>query len=206
MSNSEKRLQIYCTEEQYAQLKEWSEESGKSMSELGRAAISEYTDQDRLERIERKIDELHALAENDAHTHKAESGMSDSTGVNATTSKSVTRMREIVSRLQNEVDNPDDIVNEKAVKRSVEDIAGGDDRTLRKYKAMMKERGLLFENPGEQSPLWTLDVDVWIGWMEDYAQLNGADPAGEIADAYPARVGWGPNGKLNIEASEDIKQ
>lgn len=202
MSNNRKRLQVYLEPDEYKQLKEWSDETGKSMSEIARTGIMEYTDQDRLLRIEEKLDEVHSLVENSEHTHTTENDVRD--GVDTTTSETVERMREIVERLQSE-STGDGVVKETAVKQAIEDIAGGHDKTLSKYKDMVRERGLLFEHPG-QPPLWTVDVDGWIDWMSDYVQLNGTDEGERFAEIYPANIHTSMDGKIQIEASEDIKQ
>lgn len=198
MSDSRKRLQVYLEPEEYQQLKEWSQDSGKSMSELARTAVMEYTDQDRLERIEGKVDELLSLAENSEHTHTTQDS------VQTDTSETVAKMREIVERLQSDA-NQDGVVSDSAVKQAIEDIAGGHDKTLTKYKQIIRERGLVFEHPGETAT-WTLDSTMWMEWMKNYAQLNGVDEAEKLANDYPANVTANLDGTIGIEVAEDIEQ
>lgn len=192
MTRRNNRKYTYLTDEEAAQLAEWSDETGKSESHLLREAIMEYLDHDRtarieerLDRIEEKIDTLPPRSEDQpTHTHKPDPPMSQSTSqATAATEKA----RTIISRLQNEVDNPDGIIQSDNLDRAIEDIAGADRRTLSKYKRIVRKRGLLFEHPGEP-PIWTLQSDQWLSWMEDYIRLNGTDDAEEIAADYPAEI------------------
>jgi len=193
MSERTNRLQIYLDDAEYQQLQEWSDTTGKSMSELGRDAILEYTDQDRLERIEEKIDRVLALSESgDSHTHKNSNTMQKG-------SETVEKARQIVRRIQ---ENHGEVLKADAVNRAIEDIAGVDDRTIRKYKRLFRKRGILFEHPGEP-PLWTTDANQWLEWMQDYTQLNGRDEAERIVSDYPARVTLGTDEKLNIELTDE---
>lgn len=198
MADNRKRLQVYLEPEEYKQLKEWSNETGKSMSEIARTGIMEYTDQDRQKRIEDKVDKVLTLVENGEHTHTTENT------VQTDTSETVAKMRQIVERLQSNA-NQDGVVSDSTVKQAIEDIAGGHDKTLKKYKQIVRERGLLFEHPGETST-WTLDSEMWMGWMKNYANLNGVDEAEKITDNYPANVTANLDGTIGIEVAEDIDQ
>lgn len=189
----------YLTEPEAAQLSEWSDETGKSESHLLREAVREYLDrdrgariEDRLDRIEGKIDDLApTLADGDAHTHKPESTMS-------TGSSASERARDIIRRLQS---NNAEVVKDADVVRAIEDIAGIDDRTIRKYKDIFRRRGLLFEHPGEQA-VWTFVVDDWLSWLREYASLNGAGAVEAIIDPYPADI-YATGEGYRIEANED---
>jgi len=191
----------YLTDEEAARLSEWADEVGKSESHLLREAIQEYLDHDRaarveerLDRIEGKIDDLAPAADaTTTHTHKPESGMKQG-------SPAIEKAREIVRRLQRETDNPDGVVQQKAVERAIEDIAGVDPRTLNKYKRIFRRRGLLFEHPGEPE-IWTLQSEQWLAWMEDYLRLNGQKDAERVADEYPAEIIAGGDG-FHIELAE----
>jgi len=184
---------IYLDDAEYQQLQEWADTTGKSMSELGRDAILEYTDQDRLERIEDKIDTLLTQSKTDtSHTHKNSNTMQKG-------SETVEKARQIVRRIQA---NHGDVLKSDAVDRAIEDIAGVDERTIRKYKRLFRKRGILFEHPGEP-PLWTSDANQWLTWMQDYTQLNGRDEAERIVSDYPARVTMGTDETLNIELTDE---
>lgn len=196
MSDDRKRLQIYVTPEEYKQLKEWSNDVDKSMSEVGRNAIREYTDQDRLKRIEEKIDTLqsdvHTLAENDTHTHTNETSMYHG-------KTKVEKARDIIRRLQ---ENQDKVISTVDVERAIEDMAGADPRTIKDYKSIFRRRGHLYEHPGS-SEVWTTDTDEWLSWMQEYAQLNGMDMAEEEVNQYPANIYTNMNGKIQIEAKDE---
>jgi len=196
MSGRNNRKYTYLTDEEAAQLSEWADETGKSESHLLREAILEYLDNDRTARIEDRLDEIEAkidalpgqLQSDTTHTHKPDTPMSQAQATPATE-----KARDIIRRLQNEIDNPDGIVQSDDVDRAIEDIAGADRRTLNKYKRIVRKRGLLFEHPGDP-PIWTLQSDQWLDWMESYMSLNGADEAEEVAADYPAEILGGADG------------
>lgn len=202
MTGREKRVQIYVDESEYKHLKEWSNETDKSISQLGREAILEYVDHDRLDRVESQLQELSehverladTLGEQDAHTHKSDTPMSDGP-------ESLETAREIVRRLQENHDNPDGVVKNADVERAIEDHAGIDDRTIRKYKRLFRKRGLLLEHPGEPE-LWTTEDAQWLEWMQQFAQLNGYEETQRVAEEYPASVAYGTGGSITIELAE----
>jgi hypothetical protein len=196
MSGRNNRKYTYLTDEEAAQLSEWADETGKSESHLLREAILEYLDNDRTARIEDRLDEIEAkidalpgqLQSDTTHTHKPDTPMSQAQATPATE-----KARDIIRRLQHEIDNPDGIVQVDDLDLAIEDIAGADRRTLQKYKRIVRKRGLLFEHPGEP-PIWTLQSDQWLSWMEDYLRLNGADDAEDVVADYPATVTQTPDG------------
>lgn len=194
MADRNESLIVYLNEREKTQLKEWSNETGKSLSELGREAILEYTDHDRAERIEEKVDQiLDHLSDSDGstHTHTPQSPQSVPE-----------RARAMISRIQA---NHGTVVKEGDVKRAIEDYSGGDDRTVKQYKQFFRERGLLFEHPGETAT-WTTEVDQWLTWMEDYTRLNGLSEAEHAAEEYPAQVFENMDGTIRIEIDDQIKQ
>ena len=189
----------YLTESEASQLSRWADEVGKSESALLRQAVLEYLDRDRTDRIEDKLDEVLTRLPEDGvaseaattHTHKPDTPMNQS-GSTATE-----KAREIVRRLQSDHDG---VVKDSDVVRAIEDIAGVDDRTIRKYKSLFRRRGLLFEHPGE-SPVWTFDSDEYLDWLRDYARLNGQEAAEEVAEEYPVSV-MATNQGIQIELAE----
>lgn len=200
MSTRNNRKVTYLTDEEAAAFSEWATEVGKSESHLLREAVLEYLDRDRTNRIEEKVDamqetltELQAhLTNQTAHTHTTDTPMNTATDATE-------KVREIIRRLQS---NHDEVLKDEAVVRAIEDIAGIDDRTIRKYKGLFRKRGLLFEHPGEP-PLWTAEADQWLAWMQDFARLNGKDEADVVAEQYPARVVSNMDGGIRIELLED---
>jgi len=146
----------YLTDAEKRQLERWADETGKSQSQLVRDAIMEYTDRDRMSRIEDKLDRT--LARLDGNTHTQDP--SDTTS--GTVPESVPeKAREIADRIYSNHEMP---VNRSDLELAVEDIAGGDDRTLEKYKEQLKKRGLLYRHP--MQAVWTDDKREWVAWVE----------------------------------------
>jgi len=201
MSRRNNRVVTYLSDEEEAQLDEWADESGKSRSALLREAILEYLDHDRAARAEdlarenqALLEELHAhLLNDDTHTHKDQGGMKRG-------SDSLEKARQMVRRLQA---NHNEVIKADDVDRVIEDMAGVDDRTLRKYKDIFRRRGLLFEHPG-QTAVWTTDGNQWLSWLENFAALNGPNAAEEIADQYPTTVRpSATDEKIDVELIEE---
>lgn len=183
-----KRLQIYVTEENYQQLKEWADETGKSISELGREAILEYTDHDRLRRIEDKLD---LLVDTDSEANNTHTQRTNSVPKKA---------RAVADHI---FSTYDEVVKNEDVEFSIENIAGvGDSRSIKRYKNQFRKRGLLYEHPGDP-PLWTTGTDQFTEWLASYAKLNGKDAAEEVADQYPeVMVSYGTNNSVQIEVDQ----
>jgi predicted DNA-binding protein len=201
MSRRNNRVVTYLSDEEEAQLDEWADESGKSRSALLREAILEYLDHDRAARAEdlarenqALLEELHAhLLNDDTHTHKDQGGMKRG-------SDSLEKARQMVRRLQA---NHNEVIKADDVDRVIEDMAGVDDRTLRKYKDIFRRRGLLFEHPG-QTAVWTTDGNQWLSWLENFAALNGPKAAEEIADQYPTTVVGGETLDVTLTEEADL--
>lgn len=178
----------------------WVQEvEGQKHGEIGRHvenALSEYLNEDRQARLEKNQHEmqeqLHELrtlvAESQStHTHKDEAGCTNGTRVEA---------------IHREIVNMDSgAVKDEAVERVIEDVADldvGDPRTIRRYKTKLRQRGLLFEHPGEP-PLWTADRDLWAKWATGAATCR--NDLESSVDPYPAQVYENGNG-LQIEIEE----
>lgn len=189
MGNRDNRVVGYLSDAELAQLDEYADEANKSRSELVRMALTEYLDNDRTARIESKVrqldqkmDTLLTAVETDEHTH---------TNTQTNTSETVQKVRDIASRIYDNHSSP--IPDDKVV-RAIEDIAGGDNRTLDKYKGMLKKRGLLYEHPSK-SAVWTDQRSEWAGWVEDYVNATPTaetfdyiDEYGLTSDEYEAAV------------------
>lgn len=199
---------LYLDDEEYAQLKEWSNDTGKSMSVLGREAILEYTDHDRVARVESELGQIHQqlaeiqthLSQNDAHTHK-EGALSTP----KRTASVVEKARTVVRQLQQENENDSDdrvAIRDDQLTRKIENVSGGDPRTIQSHKEKIRQRGLLFEHPGEP-PLWTASMDMWRNWMVDFIQLNGRERAEEIVEQYPATVTEG-SGQIQVAVDSEM--
>ena len=192
MSKRDNPVKTYLDDEEKAQLVEWADETGKSQAELLREAVLEYLDHDRTARIEGQVRELSGkvddiLAHLDADTSHTHTQQSDS----------LVTAREIIRRLQR---NHDEVIRDGDVTTAIEDYAGTDPRTIRKYKRLFRKRGLLFEHPGDQ-PLWTTETETWGEWVNQYAALNGGrDAAEDVVEAYPAGIyGTADGYELEIE-------
>jgi predicted transcriptional regulator len=159
MGTRDNPVTVYLTDEEKAKLKQWSEKTGKSVSDLSREAILEYTDRDRVERIESEIKELHDKMDRvltqvgEQHTHTRQSTKTMSVPETA---------REIAKRIYSNHEMP---VSNQDVELAIEDIGGADDRTIQKYKNQLKKRGLLYKHP--VSAVWTDEKEEFIQWAEN---------------------------------------
>lgn len=158
MSRRDNPVKTYLSDEEDAKLERWATETGKSKSELLRDAVMEYTDLDRYERIENdlgqlddKVDRILSLVDGE-RTHT-----SGGSGTQSVPEKA----RSIARRIYENHEIP---VQSDDVELAIEDIAGGDERTVRKYKEQLKKRGLLYEHP--TSAVWTDDKETYVSWVE----------------------------------------
>lgn len=164
MSDRNNQVITYVTDAEYRQLKEWSDDTGKSMSHLLREAVLEYVDHDRTRRIEEKVDRLLEVVDaSDAgeHTHT-------NTGQKSVPEKA----RAVADHIYQQYDAP---IKADDVEVAIENIARvGDDRSVEKYKQQLKKRDLLFAHPHQ--PVWTDNKEEWVGWVE------GASVGGDVPD------------------------
>jgi len=162
MSDRSEQVKAYVTPAEKQQLKEWAEETDQSLSALVRQAVLEYTDNDRTARIEDKLDRvLDSLDAGDTHT-QTYSGGGGTEG-----SQTVERTREIADRLY---DNHGTVIDDSAVERAVTDIAGGDPRTVAKYKDELRDRSLLYEHPNGDLERWYAERELWLSDIVDYTR------------------------------------
>ena len=158
----------------YHEFVEWVEDTeGKKRGEIGRHvenALKEYIDHGREARIEEKVDKVlaHVSEQPTTHTHKQRG------------SETVEKVRRIQQRLTS---NHGTIIKAPDVDRAIEDIAGADDRTLAKYKRMLKRRSLLFAHPGD-SGVWTPEQERWVKWCEDKIDNEPELGVHDLTDEY----------------------
>jgi len=159
MSRRDNVVSTYLSDEEKADLSRLSEKADESQSTLVREALLEYLDHDRAARLEGevrdisdKLDKALTLLEDTEHTHTQGGGGQQSVPEKA---------REIVRRVHRNHDTP---VREADIEIAIEDIAGGDDRTIEKYKGQFKKRGLLYEHPFQ--PVWTDSQREFVSWVE----------------------------------------
>lgn len=150
------------------QVIEWE---GQKHGELGRHvenALEEYVDNDRLDRVEAKVDTL--LEQSDGtHTHKA--------------TPTEGKVQSIATRLT----AMDALVIPKAdVNDVIGTVAGHDPRTLDKYKELLKQKGLAYRHP--TSAVWTTDVEQWTDWATDYLANNPTVTIREAVEDYPMGI------------------
>lgn len=202
MGDRDNRVVAYLTDSERKQLRDWADEVDKSQSHLVREAILEYLDHDRTARVEERLSGIEdqlaeltdSLGDETTHTHKADTPMQKA-------SESTEKARRIIRRLR---ENHGKVIKNRTVEVAIEDIAGVDDRTKRKYKRLFRRRAYLFEHPGETA-VWTTDVDQWTSWVLDYARLNGEEMTREVTDEYPMTVHATQSG-VNIELGEEMKE
>jgi len=162
MSDRSEQVKTYVTPAEKQQLKEWAEETDQSLSSLVRQAVLEYTDKDRTARIEDKLDRvLDTLDADNTHT-QTYSGSAVTEG-----SQTVERTREIADRLY---DNHGTILDDSDVDRAITDIAGGDPRTVEKYKGELRSRSLLYEHPNDDLERWYSERGPWLSDVVSYSR------------------------------------
>jgi len=162
MSDRSEQVKTYVTPAEKQQLKEWAEETDQSLSSLVRQAVLEYTDKDRTARIEDKLDRvLDTLDADNTHT-QTYSGSAVTEG-----SQTVERTREIADRLY---DNHGTILDDSDVDRAITDIAGGDPRTVEKYKGELRSRSLLYEHPNDDLERWYSERGAWLSDIVTYSR------------------------------------
>lgn len=173
MTSRDNQVITYVTDAEYKQLKEWSEETGKSMSHLLREAVLEYTDNDRTRRIESKVDRiLERVDAPEAGTH---------THTNPGSKSVPEKARAVADHIYAQYDPP---VNDDDVEIAIENIAAvGDDRSIEKYKQQLKKRDLLFEHPYQ--PVWTDNEREWVEWVENATVQSDVH---DIVDEYRMAV------------------
>lgn len=162
MPNRSERIVSYLTEDEKADLEEVADEVGKSQSDLVRDAVTEYLDRDRGDRIEEKVDRILAHME-DAPAPSQNNGTHTRKHTGA--SETVEKARRIIKRIQ---ENHGDTMKGVDVKRAIEDVAGGDSRTISKYKDILRERELLYGHPNSDADVWSTDKEIWVRWCESY--------------------------------------
>ena len=123
-------------------------------------ACIEYMDNDRYSRIEdgqetthEKLDAIMAaLADADStHTHTAD--------VSPTT---VSEKRDLIAAQLRDRDAP--VMPERDVVAAIEDVAGGDDRTISQYKTKLRTAGEVYDHPSSDSSAWTTDAEQFASW------------------------------------------
>ncbi len=154
------------------QVIEWE---GQKRGELGRhveSALSEYIDNDRSARIEEKLDRVIDTLDSDSgtRTHNVSEG--------------VKTIRAIYKRIER---NHGKVVKNLDVKRAIQDYTGIDERTVNKHKKALRERGLLFEHPGDSS-VWTTERDEFVKWCEAKVNTEPETTITDLIDAYPIDV------------------
>lgn len=153
------------------QIDEWDGENPGHVGYHLEQAMKEYIDTDRYSRIEDKLDNVLAHVSEGGSTHTHTSNRASDT---------VERARDIYERI---ADNHGLVVRDDDVIRAIEDIAGADDRTVGKYKEMLKRRSLLFEHPSG-SAVWTTDREKWVGWVESHVDNDPTLSVSDVTDDY----------------------
>jgi predicted transcriptional regulator len=141
------RLKTTVSDGVAADVAEIADEADKSVAEVVRQAIREYTDHDRTARIEERIgrieDKVDTLARGDTpgsddadHTHTNSDGMCDTGGSGGARSVAAERTREIVRWIHENTNG--EALKDKQVSKAIWTFAGDDPRTVRKYKDQVK--------------------------------------------------------------------
>ena len=172
MTSRDNRVQVYLSDEEKRQIKEWADATGKSASTLCREAVLEYTDHDRAARLADRMDDIEAelAALKDAVTD-ATGEKKKHTNDGEEKSTTVRRTHEIAKALY---DNYGDTTHEERLDLHIENIAGGSDQTIDKYHKQLKKRQLAFEHPSDHSQVWYLDREVFADALVSYAKQTPA--------------------------------
>lgn len=177
MTDRDNPVTTYLTDAEKRQVEAWANETGKSVSGLLRDAILEYTDRDRAARITDEVvdlrDEIEALRgelrEQMDHTHTSAHAAQRG-------SETVEKAREIVQRIR---ENHGHQCTTEDLERAIEDIAGGDPRTIEKYREHLRARGHLLEHPVSDAEVWFTDVEDWIDMC-----LRVTEPGRRLSDDF----------------------
>lgn len=173
MTTRDNPVTFYLTDEEKAKLNQFADTAGKSLSELSRDAVREYTDKDRFERIEDKLDRVLSAMDGGENTHTKQVSSSKQMSVPETT-------REIAKRIHRNHESPIKTVD---VELAIEDIGGASERTVQQYKEQLKKRGLLYEHPAD-SPVWTDEKSQWVKWADNYLDAVPDETVADLTDAY----------------------
>jgi len=146
-------------------------------------AITEYIDashggdvNDRLRRLEQEMGNVQDTL---GDIHDGQQAQKEKTsGPSATT---LNRLDDIDARIQQEAGDASK-VHESVINAAIEDVAGTSAPTLRRYKQMLKERHVAFENPHENSDTWFVDEDVFVTVVENNWAHRNADIAQEYGE------------------------
>lgn len=160
-----------------------SDKHGKTHGKLGEElekAMREYMDDDRLARLERKVDDLSeqvegALSENsDTHTH-------DTCTPHSPTAEKVDS---IVDQIQSDIGTSQMDCVDEVVVRAIEEVAGADDRTVSKYREQLKRRGKMYTHPANDKRWW-LSREIWVRSSYNYIQNTPGRSIGDVIEPYP---------------------
>ena len=142
-------------------------------------ALQEYLNKTRLsaveerqDRMENKLDEALTLLRENSTTH---------THTVSEKPESMQNVEEIASIATANADG--EVFRDPVVVRAIQEVAGADDRTIAKYKGLLKERDLLYDHPSD-SAVWTTSQETWIGWCNGY--IDGVPDAtiSEVIEDY----------------------
>jgi len=176
----------------YERFKEYSEsETGKSSKGVGETlekAMLEYMDDDRLSRIENKVDRLL-----DGSTQK------EKTPKTGDPSRREKRLRQIESDLAGE----DEVVTQEDVNDLIRKHAGGSKPTLREYNRRLRERKSVFPRPNHDSIVYT-DAERFVREVNELAESKSLRPATyeETVERY-GRAWWQRHLPASDEPDDD---
>lgn len=187
MPTRDNPVTVYLEDREKEKLERWAEKTGKSISHLCRDAVLEYTDRDRTERVEHEVREvndkldrvLSLVGEEHTHTRGSQQSVPETA-------------REIATTIYRNHDIP---VHDDDLELVIEDLGGGDERTIKQYKDQLRKRELLFDHP--VSPLWTDDKEEWVIWVES-ALVN--------PDIHEVTQGYGVSTTEYAQLAEEIEQ
>lgn len=177
------------------QFKEYVQENSSGnkgdYSRLLERALVEYMDNDRGARIESKIDELHEKFDEleapppTRSDDELERERQSATSSNDSVGGFNTRTEETVAAIAADLQGSNS-VNESILETAIEDNAGASYKTLKKYKRLLRKRGLAIPSPHVDEDVFYVDPTPLALTCENDEKISPHDIdqlVGEYADA-----------------------
>lgn len=136
---------------------------------------------DRLRRLENTVERIDertgALVDGDGANKKEDSNVSE---VGPRRRKKLDAIEAQIEREAGDATK----VHESVVNKAIEDNAGSSGPTLRRYKEMLKQRRIAFENPAEDASTWFVDDGVFVRVVESNFPHRNHDIANQYGEEW----------------------
>jgi hypothetical protein len=168
--NDEKLVQINpkVSESVRDEFKEFVKENeGKLRNEFGKsveAAMIQYMENDRLARVERKLDALLQEDDEERETPKLDSSTSANTPAG--------RVQNRVEKIKSDLSKEGGATSRETVERCIREHAGHSDTTIKKYVQRLQDEKALFPNP-TNADRYFLDAHDFVLFVEKHTYGDG---------------------------------